>query len=529
MDLSFHKQGIQYLKCLIYMIIYTITSMIFPGILSLVIDKGIAVKNVKYICIYIICFFLTGLLIVVFQYFQRVGFFQFTQELVVHLKNKIVTRFLQANLNFWKNHSIGDMYTVVENDIPKLEVLLTTLISDTVVNLIILLGTLFILVNIDPFVGFSLFFMALITAFLQKNIGKRVKSGTEDIRQQLGNQSSFTNEILNYATHIQIKNLASKAKERYVTNNKNILVSQVKQNRMMVLSKNVGMLYNVFSMITVIIVGSIKVYNDSITIGILFSLILYAQNLYVPIVGIGNTYVTMKSIAPLVNKVLEIMENDCLVKGGELFPDKVTSGNICFNHVFYRYSNDCDFQINDLTFHLKTGEIMGIVGGNGCGKSTIVKMLSLLIVPEQGNIELDGVSIEKYDIKYLREQMGFMLQDIYLENDSLEEILMNNDERVKKLVCDFEIDKIISDKGAETKIEENSSNLSGGEKQKIAIAKLFIDDKPIYILDEPTSAMDLVSEIRMCKILKEYLKNKTAMIITHRPEILKICDNILEL
>lgn len=173
---------------------------------------------------------------------------------------------------------------------------------------------------------------------------------------------------------------------------------------------------------------------------------------------------------------------------------------------------------------------MGIVGNNGCGKSTIVKLISQIIVPEKGTIQIDSIPIEEFDLKYLRCQIGFLLQDIFLESGNLGDIIKTDDERqLEKIIQDFGLDKIILEQGLEHNVEENSLNISGGEKQRIALANLFMEDKLIYILDEPTAAMDLLGEERICKVLKQYLENKTAIIITHRPEILKICNKILEL
>lgn len=530
MEISFRKQGIQYLRCMLYMLIYTTASMLYPGVLSLVIDKGIAVKSIKYTFIYTVCFILTGITLVVFQYMQRVGFFRFSQELVFQLKNSIIEKILKANLDFWKEHKIGDMYTVLENDIPNLEILMTTLISDILVNALVLFGTISILMYINPIIGSILLFMAVVTAFFQKYFGKIVKRQMINIRQQMGEQASFTNEILNHAINIQVTNLSKKISEKYVKKNRDVLNERVKQNCVMALSKNIGMLYNILSILSVIIIGSSKVYYGTATIGIFFSLILYAQNLYSPIVGIGNTYVTIKNIVPLVNKILEVLDNQNVVRGGELSPNRALRGCLCFKHVFYRYKKDRDYQISDLSFKLKAGEILGIVGSNGCGKSTVLKLFSQIIVPEKGEIEIDCIPIQEYDLQYIRGQMGFLLQDIYLESGNLGDIIMTDDKKkLNKVIQDFELDKIISEEGLEHKVNENSLNLSGGEKQRIALAKLFIKDKLIYILDEPTSAMDLQGEERICKVLKQYLDNKTAIIITHRPEILKICNNILEL
>lgn len=533
-EVSLRRQMIQYIKCLIYMMIYTIASMIFPGIISLIIDKGITAKNVNHTIFYTVCFFLTGIIIVLFQYLQRMGFAKFSQKLITDMKNKIVEKIGKTNLEFWNSHKIGDIYTIIESDIPKLESLLTTLISDVVVNLLVIAGTLGLLCYIDPIIGSMLFAIACLFAFVQRQAGGKVKKGMIEIREQVGRQASFTNEILNYIANIQITNLFNKVQQKYQEKNERIMEKQISQTQMLSISKSIGMLYNVSSMLLVIIIGSFRTYSGSLTVGIFFSLILYAQNLYNPVVGLSTTYITVKNITPLIDKILEIFENNNIIKSGEYYPKENIKGNICFSHVFFSYEKDEKYQIEDLSFKLQSGKVLGIVGNNGCGKTTVIKLLTLLSIPQKGKIEIDGIPITRYNIDFLRNQIGYMLQNSYLPSGKIIEVLMpeygvEKELRLCQLIKDLELNIEAFPEGLEAYIGENHSNLSGGESQKIALIRMFMEDKSVYILDEPTAAIDMKCEEKICSNIKKYLHGKSAIIITHRPAILAICDEVLYL
>ncbi|MCD7965074.1 MAG: ATP-binding cassette domain-containing protein [Clostridiaceae bacterium] len=180
------------------------------------------------------------------------------------------------------------------------------------------------------------------------------------------------------------------------------------------------------------------------------------------------------------------------------------------------------------------GEKVGIVGSNGSGKTTIIKLLCGLCVPEKGNIYIDNIDINKYDLDLLKKQFGFTLQKEYLVSGRLSEILSFGLEDAyldnkNKLIKVFQLNLNKFKDGWETFINENSINISGGEMQKISLIRMFSSTKTIYILDEPTSFMDIESERKICVEMKKLLIDRTAIIITHRQQILSICNRIIDL
>ena len=159
------------------------------------------------------------------------------------------------------------------------------------------------------------------------------------------------------------------------------------------------------------------------------------------------------------------------------------------------------------------------------------KLLLNLCTPDKGNIYINGKKVEEYDNDYLREKIAYVGQQGFMLSGSLRDILdpkgISNDEELEALMEDFLIDKNKLGTGLNTYIDENHKNISGGEFQKLALIRAFVEPKDIYLLDEPTSAVDPESERSICEKIKEKLAGKAALIITHRPEILKICDEVI--
>lgn len=529
---SLRTYSLQYLKCLFYMVVYSVASLVFPSIISLIIDNGITGDSAREITIYCFVILFTGAIMVVFYYIQRVSFFRLSQKIIIKIKNSIYGKLLRTNLQFWNEHQVGDVFTVLESDVSKLESLFTTVISDAVVNFFTIISISGILILIDPFIGISVLLLSVVFIWIQKKVGNRVKDGMTELRAKIGELTSFTNETLNNMSNIQIMGLASSISKKYEDKNTEVIKKHIEQIKLRSLAQVGAMSFNVVGIFAVLIIGSFKVADNLLTVGTLFSLTMYVQRLYGPIISLGDTYLSIKNIVPTVNKILDVLETDELIPEGKVLYHDNLDGSICFDNITFAYKSKERKQIlNKLNFTIHPGKTLGIVGKNGSGKTTVIRLLSKLCQAQYGQILIDNVDVNDFDIDYLSSQIGYMPQNGYLLSGSLKEALtfgINNvnDERILQLIraFNFDINRFLNSMDAD--IGENKANISGGEAQKISLIRLFLEDKPIYILDEPTSAIDSKSEDIICNSLKKLLAGKTAIIITHRPKILEICDDI---
>lgn len=512
---------------------HTVTTIFFPGLVSLIIDKGISSGNLELTFQYIGLFILNGISMAIFQYSARVGFAKISQDILLKIKSKVFFKLMQTNLAFWNKHKIGDVASILESDINKVESLLTTAFCDAAVNVLVVLGMSCFLLYIDFVIGTTLIILAALFVCVQRKAGEKIRKNMTDVRSALGEASSLTNEILNNMQSIQIIGFISPFFEKYQKCNNVIRDYYVKYVSTISESSTITNLYSVFSMLTVLTFGALSIVHEQMAFGTILTLILYAQRLYTPINSVCNTYVLIKNISPSVHKIMDVIQSEDMIFKGALDADNI-KGRLTFNNVFFRYDKSNDYILENFNLDIMPGDRVGIVGRNGSGKTTIIKLLCGLCIPEKGNICIDDIELGKYDLDLLKSQVGFTLQKDYLVSGRLSEILSFGLEDTyldnkNRLIEAFQLDINKFKNGWETFINENSINISGGEMQKISLIRMFSSSKNVYVLDEPTSFMDFESEKKACLEMKKLLVGKTAIIITHRPQILDICNRIINL
>jgi ABC-type multidrug transport system fused ATPase/permease subunit len=209
------------------------------------------------------------------------------------------------------------------------------------------------------------------------------------------------------------------------------------------------------------------------------------------------------------------------------------NGNVRFENVSFAY-NPNEPVLKNISFEVKQGETMALVGHSGAGKTTLVSLLLKLYIPQSGKITLDGVDLNDIDHSWLRQQISIVSQDIFLFNDTIENNIKYGKpdasrEDVVRVAKKARIHDFIESlpKGYETLIGERGTKLSVGQRQRISIARAFLKDTPLIILDEPTSAIDPETEMHLKESLDELMKGRTTFIISHRMSLTDIANFII--
>lgn len=520
------------LKCILLAIVYTVSALIFPMFISFIIDDGIVNNDTKKIILYICLMFFIGILMIVSQYLQRVYFYQFSQRIIIDIKSNVFKNLLRTNTQFWKTNKVGDIFTVLEDDIPKLETVVTSTLSQLIINFLSIIGICIFLLMIDKEIGICTIIISFIFSVFQKKLGNQAKKGMFDIREIFGEINGFTSECLNSMNDIQISGYSTPIHNEYRKKNQRYMKKSIYQTKIMSLNQVISLLYNVIGICLTLSLGGYKVYCGTLSIGMLFTITLYVQRLYSPIVNFNNSYISIKTIGPIIDKILHVMDTKDVIESGEYIKSESLKGNIVFRDIYFSYDEREIFK--NINIKINHGEIVGIIGSNGCGKTTLIKLLGRLHNQLEGEILIDDREIKEYDLSYLRTQIGYMSQNNFLLSGKLRDII----NPLQKDIEDIEILKMMDrlqinidrfKDGLDTEIGENKITISGGESQKIGLIRLSFEDKPILILDEPTSAIDISSEVIICRELEQILSGKTVIIITHKKKILNICTRIIDM
>ena len=287
--------------------------------------------------------------------------------------------------------------------------------------------------------------------------------------------------------------------------------------------------------VAIIIVGTYLIGEKMISMGALIAVVIISSRAIAPMGQVASllstfhhTKVSYKALDDIMNMPVEHPQGKKFVARPEY------RGNIEFKNVGFIYPNSDKSTLNNLNFRINEGEHIAIIGKIGSGKSTIHKLLLSLYVPNEGAILVDNIDTKQLDPTELRKNIAYVSQDVLLFNGTVKENIVYrlphiDDEKIIEAatvsgVMDF-INK--HPKGFDMPVGERGAFLSGGQRQSIAIARAILQEYPIVLLDEPTSAMDSSTEAKFIKSIKEYLKGKTMILVTHKTSLLSLADRVI--
>lgn len=286
--------------------------------------------------------------------------------------------------------------------------------------------------------------------------------------------------------------------------------------------------------------GGLLVLGDNLSFGILSAFILYSQRLFDPLRQFADKFTMFQSGFTAIERITELMSIPLEIKDREdnISFDSNREGNkkgeIIFENVWFGYKPD-EYVLKNLNFTIKSGEKIALVGPTGAGKSSIIRLLCRLYEPTQGRILVDGIDIRDITQAELRSHIGVILQESFIfAGDVKRNITLGEDytfEEIKKAAEITNIDKFIEGlpEGYDTQLRERGANLSGGQKQLLAFARVAIRNPNILVLDEATSSLDVATEADTQQALDKLLVNKTAIIIAHRLSTIRNVDRIFVL
>ena len=280
----------------------------------------------------------------------------------------------------------------------------------------------------------------------------------------------------------------------------------------------------------------IKGIDPTLTVGTITAMVALVNRLYRPVESLLNIQVDFTRSLALFTRIFDYFDRKIDIKSPEkAVKPSVDGGSIVFDHVSFGYLPDQEL-LHDIHFTVEPGQMVAIVGPSGSGKSTIINFIPRLYDVWGGSVSIAGVDVRNYDLTYLRSQIGVVSQDTYLFNGTIRENLLyakedaTEEELIEACKAASIHDFIVSQpEGYDTPVGNRGLKLSGGEKQRISIARVILKDPKILILDEATSALDSISESAIQNALETVMKDRTSIVIAHRLSTIMAADRILAL
>ena len=459
-----------------------------------------------------------------------------SQDAAFSLRKDISEKMNRLPLSYFDKHTSGDILSRVTNDIDTIAQSLNQSLSTLISNVVTLVGIFIMMLTIS----WQMTLIAVVVLPVSMTMISLVMKHSQKyfIQQQnsLGDVNGHIEEM--YGGHQVVKafNGEEKSVEQFEKYNESLYTSAWKSqffgSLMMPISNFVGNI----GYVGVCIIGGILAGSKTITIGDIQAFIQYVRQFNQPISQIAQAANLLQSTGAAAERVFEFLEEEELTEdSATLSTEEVQNmkGAVTFADVHFGYNPD-KIIINDFSLHVHAGQKVAIVGPTGAGKTTIIKLLMRFYELNGGSIMIDGEDITKMKRSDLRSLFGMVLQDTWLFNgtimDNLKYGRLNaTDEEVKKACESAHVDHFIhtlSD-GYDTMINEESSNISAGQKQLLTIARAFLKDPKILILDEATSSVDTRTEVLIQQGMDELMKNRTSFVIAHRLSTIRDADTII--
>lgn len=492
---------------------------------ALNIDMGVSIKTC--ISIIIACGILRGVLRYIEQYSGH--FIAFT--ILAILRDKVFKALRKLSPAKLESKEKGNLISVITSDIELLEVFYAHTVAPIAIAIITSIIMTVILYNINPVYGAvsALFYIVVgyLIPVISSNFGK--EAGME-YRQEFAKTNSHLLESLKGIKEIL---LFEEGQNRLNQINRN---SDILDEKMAGIKKHEGII-RAFTDVTIMIAIltflfiSINLYNEgSINIGQGLVAIVILSSSFGPVVALSNLSNNLVQTFACAQRLFDILDEVPAVEevDGDI---ELESSNINIENVNFAYKNRDENLLKDINLEIKPGDKIGILGESGCGKSTFLKLLMRFWDVNEGSISLDNKNIKTMPTKTLRRSQSLVTQETFLFNDSIE----NNIKIGKKGATEEEviaackkasIHEFIKTlpQGYKTNAGELGSNFSSGEKQRIGIARAFLHDADILILDEPTSNLDTLNEAEILKSINNECKDKSIVMVSHRKSSVSICD-----
>jgi len=274
--------------------------------------------------------------------------------------------------------------------------------------------------------------------------------------------------------------------------------------------------------------GGFLVMEGEMTLGILAAFLGYLRQFFRPMLDLSQVYNTYQQAAAALDKINHYMnlpvEDDTYVKQKESLQGEITfEEEITFENVYFSYREDAPYILRDVNFKISPGEAVSLIGESGVGKSTLIKLLTRLYIPDKGIIYLDGIDIKEIPLSVLRRRIGAFSQEVHLFNRSIAENIRygcfeaghEQIEAAAKKACIHDYINSLP-YGYKSIVGQKGIKLSGGQRQLIALARLFLKDPQVLVLDEPTSNVDTHTEALVVQAIKTLMQDRTVLVISHR-------------
>lgn len=458
------------------------------------------------------------------------------QRVMFDMRMQIFRRLQRLDVSFFDRNPVGRLMTRLTNDVETLNEMFTAGVVAIFLDIFTLLGIVVVMMWLNwklALITFTVLPLLYLCAHLFRT---KARESYRNVRVRLAALNTFLQENVTGMAVVQVFNREDPQFSRFKRLNKNLYDAHIQGVVAHAVFYPAVELLSAVAIALIVAFGGLDVMGGAMTFGSLVAFIQYAQRFYRPISDLSEKYNILQSAMASSERIFGILDREPKITdpaSPSTIPDRPSE--VVFENVSFSYNKDTEV-LHDVSFRVRAGEKVAIVGYTGAGKTTIISLLSRFYDVEQGRILIDGVDVRQFRLTDLRRHIATVLQDVFLFSGSVAHNIHLGDpsiteERMRDVARYINAERFIErlpnkyDEG----VGERGSSLSVGERQLLSFARALVYDPKILVLDEATSSVDTETEFLVQDALRKFMKGRTSIVIAHRLSTIRYVDRIIVL
>ena len=518
---------------LLMVIISSGLGLLGPYLVGMAIDEFIVTKTATglgHLLVALLIIYFTHSSAIFLQYFWMIGI---AQKTVYTLRKQLFNQFHALSIKFFDKRQQGELMSRVTNDIDNINNTLNDSVIQVFASVITLIGTVTVMLILSPILTFITMTIIPVMFLAMKWITKRTGPLYKIQQRDLGVLNGYVEETVSGQHVVKIYSQEERVINEFNKRNEQLKLSSFWALTFAGFIPKVMNMLNFLSFALIALFGGILYINGHVTIGIIVIFTEYARQFTRPLNELSNQFNILLSAVAGAERVFAILDEEKEeVDETEAIDIETTNGHVVFDNISFAYEDN--LVLKNISFEAKPGQTIAFVGHTGAGKTTIVNLITRFYNYNDGQILLDGNPLHQITRDSLRAQMAFVLQDTFLFQGTIRENIRYGrldatDEEIIEAAKQANAHSFIErmEDGYDTVIQSEGTRLSQGQKQLLTIARAMIANPKLLILDEATSNIDTITELKIQEALKRLMKGRTSFIIAHRLNTVRQADEII--
>ncbi len=525
------------LLALVLLVLAAAANLSLPVAFKQMIDLGFSAENSEQLYKYFLIVFVVTTLMVLFSSLRYYWVSWIGQRVVTDLRKKVYTQVLKQAPEFFERTKTGEILSRINTDTTLVETVVGSTFSIALRSTVTFVGAAFMMIITSPKLAGMIAIMLPIIVIPIAIAGRKIQKLSKTEQGRIADSSALATETINAMNVVQAYAQEPKENKKFHKAINNAFVASVASIRMgTILSMLVGFI--VFtSIVFVLWMGAQDVITGAMSAGTLSQFVMYATMSATTTGSLSRVWGELKKASGALERIMELMNTkpDIETINNPLLLAKNVKGSLVFNNVNFAYPSRTELNVlTSISIDIKAGETVALVGPSGAGKSTLFQLLMRFYEPQSGEILFDGVNVNQLNLSQLRSQFSLVAQDVTIFSttaaDNIAYGLVDLDDGIiQKSAKSAHADEFIEqlDKQYQTYLGERGVRLSGGQAQRLSIARAIATQPTVLLLDEATSALDAENERLVQDALNEIMKDRTTLVIAHRLATIRKADRIL--